>query len=460
MPVQTEIHPASYRDPAGFVFSKDGTIYRQINTVFQPDFEHFIDSGCYQYLVGKGLLISHQDTYKSFFSDSNWFKTIQPEQLKLISYPSEWPFDLLKDAALLTLQLVKESIAFNTILKDATPYNIQWHDGRLRFIDSLSFERYDESKPWIAYRQFCESFLAPLLLMHYNKLPTTKTFLAYPDGIPLDVAQEILPYKTRFSFHTYLHIHLQNQVSRKAAGKPQASGNFSKQKLLNLVASLETLITKLQAPATATTWSGYYEEAALRSNYLSDKQQMIKEWLDAIPGCSTCIDFGANEGAFSKIAAASNIETVAVDFDPLCINRLYQEVKTNPDNKILPLVLDIANPTPGTGLNNREHQPFLQRANADLSLALALIHHLVIGKNIPLDRVASFFAPVSRNLIIEFIPKSDDKIQLMHQSKKDIYTSYTQENFEYAFSKYYQVERKQEISGSGRILYFMIRKDS
>jgi hypothetical protein len=458
MSIQSATHPASYRDPAGFIFIRDGIVYRQINQVFQADFEHFIQSGCYKHLVDKDLLISHENVDEQVFADQTWFKTIRPEQLPFISYPSEWPFDMLKDAALLTLQLAKEAIGFKMILKDATPYNIQWHNGKLKFIDSLSFERYDESQPWIAYRQFCESFLAPLLLMHYNRLPTTKTFLAYPDGIPLDLTQRMLPWKSRFSFHTYLHIHLQNKVSRNASQQAQPMGKFSMQKLLNVLSSLETLVLKLQVPRDQTTWSEYYEEASLRDDYLATKQELVKEWIDIVPA-RTCIDFGANEGAFSQIAATKNIETIAADFDPICVNRLYQKSKAKPGTKILPLVLDISNPTPGTGLNNQEHQPFLSRASADLSLALALVHHLAIGKNIPLDKVAAFFAGVSKHLLIEFVPKSDEKIRLMLQSKKDIYSNYNQENFESAFGDYFRVEKHQMISSSGRILYLMIRKD-
>ena len=153
MPIPSATHPASYRDPAGFIFIRDGIVYRQINRVFQPDFDQFVQSGCYQHLVDRDLLISHINVDESIFNDPNWFKTIQPEQVRFVSYPSEWPFDMLKDAALLTLQLAKQAIGFNMILKDATPYNVQWHNGKLKFIDSLSFERYNISS---FSSSFCE----------------------------------------------------------------------------------------------------------------------------------------------------------------------------------------------------------------------------------------------------------------------------------------------------------------
>src|ERR1043165_7296609 len=147
-------HPASYRDPSGFVFAKDGIYYRQVNQVFKEHFEDFIKSGLYDHLVNDELLISHEEIKENISGDANWYTTLKPQKIQFPSYPSEWSFDMLKDAALLTLKLVKKSIPFGLILKDASPYNIQWHDGKLIFIDTLSFEKHDDRKPWIAYRQF------------------------------------------------------------------------------------------------------------------------------------------------------------------------------------------------------------------------------------------------------------------------------------------------------------------
>src|SRR5688572_25763490 len=153
-------HPSSYRDPSGYIFEKEGTLYRQVNHSFQQHFDHFIQSGCYKHITERGLLVSHEQLNHNLTGDKNWYTTLLPERISFISYPYEWSFDMLKDAALLTLQLVRETLQFGIIIKDATPYNIQWHRGRMTFIDTLSFEKYEET-PWIAYRQFCESFLGP-----------------------------------------------------------------------------------------------------------------------------------------------------------------------------------------------------------------------------------------------------------------------------------------------------------
>ncbi|MFZ9388421.1 MAG: hypothetical protein ACO25B_11120, partial [Chitinophagaceae bacterium] len=372
-------HPSSYRDPSGFIFMKDGVLYRQVNRVFAADFDHFTGSGCYEKLVEAGLLIPHKQVNENLTGADDWHATLKPEPVEFITYPYEWSFDMLRDAALLTLQLLKESIPFGLILKDATPYNIQWHKGQLIFIDSLSFEKYREEEPWIAYRQFCEQFLGPLLLMHYHKMQMPQLNLAWPEGIPLEVTRSLLPGRSRFSLHTYLHIHLNARVS--ASRKPGANKHvkFSKQKLLNIVGSLETRIRSLKSPVRNSTWSAYYEEASGRENYLEEKQRIISEWTASLNDVKTAADLGANDGLFAKLLARQGKETLAADLDPYCITNLYRSIRETGEKKIQPLVTDLANPSPAIGVNNNERSAFTDRLRSDLVLALALIHHLAIG---------------------------------------------------------------------------------
>ena len=339
------------------------------------------------------------------------------------------------------------------ILKDATPYNIQWHKGRLIFIDTLSFEKYEEV-PWIAYRQFCESFLGPLLIMHYSKKQLPELMLAWPNGIPVHVIRSLIPKRSRFSLFTYLHIHLHARYAeKKPDGKKQPS-HFPRRKLENLLTSLEALVQRLHVPEYSSTWSHYYEEASQRNDYLDQKKSIIHNWLEEIRPASA-FDLGANEGAFSNLLAGMNIPTIAADFDPYCIDRLYHTTREQRGSLVQPMVLDLSNPSPAIGVNNRERDSFISRANTDLALALALIHHLAIGKNIPLPMIAEMFSEISPALIIEFVPKEDEKVRLMLDTKEDIYNEYNQASFEDAFSALFNIERKTEIGASGRILYLM-----
>jgi len=449
-------HPSSYRDPSGFIFLKEGVLYRQVNKVFAGDFDFFISSGCYEKLVLQKLLLPHEAIQENLTGSPEWHITLKPEPAAFLSWPYEWSFDMLKDAALLTLRLVRESVASGLILKDAAPYNVQWHKGRLIFIDTLSFEKYNEAAPWIAYRQFCEQFLGPLLLMHYRKMPLHQLLLAWPEGIPLNIIRSLLPGSSKFSLHTYLHIHLNARISSKGRASKKPAAKFSKQKLLNLITSLEALVNKLKLPAQKSAWSDYYDEASGRSDYLKAKKKIIGEWIDSVTGVTTAADLGANDGEFSRLAADRNIYTIAADFDPWCINNLYRSIKQSGQKNIQPLIADLSNPSPAIGFNNNERISFISRLKVDLCLALALIHHLCIGKNLSLEMTADFFSRIGRKaLIIEFVPKSDEKVQLMLSVKKDIYTAYTEDNFKKTFSSYFQIARREVIGYSGRVLYLM-----
>ncbi|HUR65655.1 MAG TPA: hypothetical protein VMZ03_04835 [Chitinophagaceae bacterium] len=453
-------HPSSYRDPSGFMFVKDGILYRQVNKVFAGDFDLFLNSGLYKKLIEQKLLIPHEQTDQNLTGSGEWHTTLKPEPVEFISYPYEWSFDMLKDAALLTLRLAKESIAFGSILKDATAYNIQWHKGSLIFIDTLSFEKYNEDEPWVAYRQFCEQFLGPLLLMHYRKQPLQQLQLSWPEGIPLQVVSSLLPRRSRLSLHTYLHVHLNARLSSKTKTGEKGKTKFSKQKLLNLINSLETLVQKLRLPAQKSTWSAYYEEAGNRNDYLDQKKSIINAWLNDMKNISTAADLGANDGEFSRIIAGKDIAVIAADFDPYCINNLYNSLKSTREN-IQPLIIDLSSPSPAIGINNEERSSFLSRVKADLVLALALIHHLAIGKNLPFDMIAKLFQHCcKRYLIIEFVPKTDEKIQLMLSCKKDIYHFYSEENFRQAFERYFSVTDRKTIGQSGRVLYLMTKHES
>ncbi len=452
------VHPSSYRDPSGFIFQQGDEIYRQVNTSFAGDYDLLFSNGLYKKLTDRQLLIPHEEINNLQTNITGAYKIIKPQKIDFISYPYEWSFDMLRDAALLTLQLVKEALNHQMILKDATPYNIQWHKGKLIFIDTLSFEQYAEGQPWIAYRQFCENFLSPLLLMYYSKRHLQQLLLAYPEGIPLDVTSSLLPFRSRFSLNTYLHIHLHTAVSRKKKNTAEKKVSLPLKKLQALINSLYTFIGKLKAPPADTVWADYYSEAATRNSYLAAKKEIIKKWVATYGPFQKSADLGANDGELSKLLAAGGASVLTVDFDPSCINRLYNEIKLTGAHTIQPLLNDLSNPSPAIGVNNRERASFAGRLQVDLSLALALIHHLSIGKNIPFNHVAEFFQATTEQLIIEFVPKNDPKVQLILQGKKDIYTSYTQENFEKAFEEYFLVRDKQIIQDSERILYFMTRK--
>ena len=453
MPASVNVHPSSFRDPSGFMFAKDGILYRQVNRSFQPDYDRLISSGLYQFLSAGKMLVAHEEISQDLTSDGNYYKTLRPEPLPFISYPYEWSFGMLKDAALLTLQLARESMKRGMMLRDATPFNIQFRDNRPVFIDTLSFGIYEEQKPWVAYRQFCETMLAPLLLAHYLGQPVNPLMLAYPEGIPLKLVAAALPRSTKWSLHSYLHIHLHAKTGSQ--NKKRKSQSFNAKKMGNILSSLEILVKKCRPPATGTAWESYYDEAGDRNGYLQKKIGIIQGWISHLTFRSAT-DLGTNTGRFAEMLAEKCGNCLAIDSDAHCIDRLYAGKKAG----IVPLVADLSNPSPATGLNNEERSAVISRLrNRELVLALALTHHLALGKNIPLDRVADLFTRIAgRYLVIEFVPKQDPMAQLLFKNRPDIFPSYHKEAFETAFSASFNMLEKREAGGEGRIIYLMERK--
>ena len=199
---------SSFRDPSGFLFYKNNLIYRQVNISYKENYDHLMESGLYKILINKKLLIPHREVDASSLSDRKSYKTIKPELIPFISYPYEWSFSQLKNAALTAIKIQKYSLDFGMSLKDCSAYNIQFFNGKPIFIDTLSFEKFKPNKPWIAYRQFCQHFLAPLALMSCKDIRLNQLFKIYIDGIPLDLASSLLPIKTYFKFFLLTHIHL------------------------------------------------------------------------------------------------------------------------------------------------------------------------------------------------------------------------------------------------------------
>lgn len=450
-------HPASFRDPSGFLFRSNGLLYRQVNKLYQPHYELLMQSGLYQKLVSAGQLVPHQELEQNLQDDPEAWKTLQPELLPYISYPYEWSFDMLREAGLLTLSIMRKAMEQGMILKDASAFNVQFRNHLPVFIDTLSFEKYDEQKPWVAYRQFCEHFLYPLYLEHYCGVDAISWLRQYINGIPGEITARLLPYRSRWNLGVRLHVLLQQSVTKKKTTAP-APTPFSRQKLTNLLLHLESILKSLKPgyPPT-TTWSNYYEGTILGKDYLAAKEKVMEGLLSRFHN-TTVLDLGANDGFFSQLAAQYQNQVIAADFDAQCINTLFLNQQKSKHPTILPLVMDLSNPSPALGFAHQEREDWLSRTRVELVMALALIHHLVIGKNISLEQVAGWMARFAPQLIIEFVPKTDEKVKGMLAGREDVFSDYTTKGFEERFLAYFSIEEKHPVEGTDRVIYYMKRK--
>lgn len=456
--MSNSILPSSFRDPAGFLFEREGILYRQVNLFYKDNYDLLINSRLYQKLVSEKLLVSHSEVKIEPADEDKVYKIIQPERIDFISYPYEWCFSQLKDAALLTLKIQKLALDHGMSLKDCSTYNIQFQAGKPIFIDTLSFERYQEGKPWVAYRQFCQHFLAPLVLMSYQDIRLSQLLRIYLDGIPLDLTSQLLPLRTRFfpSILTHIHLHAGSQ-KRYAEKRIDVSRlRLGRMALLGIIDNLEKLISHLKWSPRGTEWADYYREINYTPEAFEHKKKIVAEMLAALKPAKVW-DMGANTGIFSRIASRTGARVISPDSDPAAVELNYLECKNKQEENILPLVIDLTNPSPCTGWENRERMSLIERGPVDTVLALALIHHLAISNNLPLSRIAEFFSKICRSLIIEFVPKSDSQVQRLLATREDIFPNYTREGFEKAFKEYFHVEDPVQISGSERTIYLMHR---
>ena len=450
----------SYRDNAGFVFEQYGIFYRCINEIYFPQYDHLLQSGLYKELINTGRLIKHTEINKEFFllAENSNVKIILPEQLPFISYPYEWSFDMWKDAAIVTLKVMQIAMANGMILKDATPFNIQFYNGRPVFIDTLSFDIYEEGKPWIAYRQFCECFLSPLLLMHYDHRDMAKFFMAYPEGIPLEITKSLLPLKSKFNLHVYMHVWLQSKVAANAKNDTTSTNNFSFKKLEVLITGLQEFIKSLSVKNDKSTWDDYYTDTILGNQYLLQKKSLVADFCEQI-SFNTVIDLGANDGYFSWLLKDKATNIISVDFDSNCVNELYKKTRKEKVKNINPLVATLNTPSPSIGWANAERTSLTTRLKADLVLALALVHHLAIRNNVPLIKIAEWFAGMGKYLLVEFVPKTDEKVKKLLLNRTDIFSGYYFENFKNAFGTYYNIINEERVGDTERVLFLMERKD-
>lgn len=452
---------SSFRDPSGFLFRHQGHLYRQVNEVYREEFDALLESGLYHQLVNKGLLVSHDEAAIPAPHPEIAFKVIRPEELGFISYPYEWSFSQLKDAALVTLRIQKLALKLGMSLKDSSAYNIQFRleTGKPVLIDTLSFERYVEGSPWVAYRQYCQHFLAPLALMAYTDIRLSQLLRVYIDGIPLDLASGLLPRNTRFNFGLLSHIHAHASAQKRYAAdveQPKARP-LSKTNLLALIDSLERTTRKLEWSAGGTEWGDYYTDTNYTPAAARAKLDLVATFIAEVNPAMVW-DLGANTGLFSRAASQQGIATIAFDIDPTAVERNYLQVKQSKETNLLPLVLDLTNPSPAIGWANQERDSLPDRRTPDLVLALALVHHLAISNNLPLTMIAEYFSSLSPWLAIEFVPKEDSQVQRLLATREDIFPDYHIPGFEQAFGMHYEIKSSLEIPGTSRRLYLLQRK--
>jgi hypothetical protein len=455
-----DAHPASFRDPSGYIFIENEAIKRVINPIYFKQYEELTTSGFFKNLISNGLLIPHEE-----LSKTDQQIIIQPEGIPFITYPYEWSFNMYKEAALLTLKLQKYSVEHGFSLKDASAFNITFHKGKAIFIDTLSFDFYTENSPWRAYKQFITHFFGPLVLAHFHGAQQLKLMSNFIDGIPIQMVSSMLPLKSKLSPVLYSNIHLlaklEDRHNEDYKGEAKMA-TLSKKGQLNIIQSLYDYIKKLQLKEHSE-WGNYYNKTNYTDNAFVEKSNIINGWVDNL-NTERLIDIGGNDGTFVRKLNSNKGLALVCDIDNNAVDYNHKTMKLEKEKFILPFVLDVLNPSAAIGLNNTERDSFLNRIKhfaPDVTLALAVIHHMSLSGNVPFSQSAKFFSSFSKYLIIEFPKRSDSWVQRLLKSKgdfEDYFDFYSVDNFESSYSEYFEIIENIAIQDSERVLYLLKSK--
>jgi ribosomal protein L11 methylase PrmA len=457
----THADPGSFRDPTSRVYLGEDAVWRGLTADALADYDALAATRFYRAALERGDLVATERVDHAPV-DGDWAAVLRHERIGVISYPYEWPFEMLRVAARLQLALTRDALAEKLITKDASSYNVQFVGTKPVFIDVGSFERLRSGEPWAGYRQFCELYLNPLLLQAILDVPFQPWLRGDVHGIPPTVAASVLKGHGRLDKAVLVHVKLHARAERKYADADRDALKSEMQRagmgpgLIDAqLKNLQRTVDELTWDQQSSTWSDYSDRSHYTDRDLEAKETFVADAIGAAGSPGLVLDLGANDGRFSRVAVRAGARfVVAVDSDALVIDRLYRDLVTEGEPRVLPLVLDLANPSPGVGWRSRERPPFVERVRPDLVLCLAVVHHLALTDNVPLDDVVGFLAEFGAPLVVEF-PHRDDPmvVKLLARKRSGLFDAYDRANWETALSTRFTVRRSETLPGGTRTLY-------
>jgi hypothetical protein len=458
-----QLEPGSFRDRTSRVFYVAGNIYRGLSRQSADDWEALSATRFFGRYMSEGRIVRTERVAAPDGLDKtqvgDWAAFLKHQAIPFISYPYEWCFGMLKDAASLQLDLLLAALDENLTLKDASAFNFQWVGSRPIFIDIPSFERLKPGETWAGYRQFCQLFLYPLLLQAYKDIPFQPWLRGCIDGIEPEQCRNLMSagdlLRPGVLVDVYLHARAHSSyanTSRDIKTEIQAAG-FNKELIVANVNRLKKIVAGLHWKRDKTEWSDYTRIHSYTDQDYEKKAEFVRNVTQSRPW-HLVWDLGCNVGSFSKIAAENADTVVAIDSDLLSIERLYQELKAKGDAKILPLIGNVADPSPDLGWRGLERRSLFKRGKPDLMLCLALIHHVVISANVPLNELIDWLAGLGGDLVIEFVTRQDPMVQTLLRNKLDNYADYDTGFFEQCLRQAFDVARQETLESGTRILYY------
>lgn len=453
----------SFRDRRGRIFYVDGRVLRTVMPAAIEDYEYVRSTGFVDGLIANGQLVGETVVDRSVLGPDGDAASLVLEHPRLayISYPYEWSFSALKAAALLHLDIQLAALERDITLTDASAYNVQFIGPRPVFIDHLSFRRYEPGEFWAGHRQFCEQFVNPLLLRAVLGVPHNAWMRGSLEGITADELSKLLPWRSRLSWNILTNVFMQAKLQRSASASTAARNVESKRLpkigFEQMLRSLRNWIARLVPKDDArSVWQDYASDNSYSDTEAGLKRRFIGSFVSAVsPGI--VLDLGCNTGDYSKLALDNGADlAVGFDFDHGALEKAYARARDE-SLDFLPLFLDAANPSPDQGWQQSERPGLSARARGDAVFALALVHHMAIARNLPLEQVINWITAMAPAGVIEFVPKGDAMVQRLLRLREDLFDDYEQPVFEKLLQEQARLVRSEKVSDSGRMLYWFER---
>jgi SAM-dependent methyltransferase len=465
----TAYEPGSFRDPDSAVFHQDGRVLRGLSGRAADDWDRLSATRFFPSLTAAGQIVRtavHQGEVPASPRGAPWVRVLEHERIPVVSYPYEWPFAMLRAAAVLHLEVLAAALDEGMSLKDGTAYNVQFVGSRPTFIDVGSFE--PSSGPWPGYRQFCQTMLFPLLVQAHLGTPYQPFLRGSVDGLTASDVTGMFSGLRRFRKGVLRNVTLHSVLERKVTTASETvkadlkSSGFSTElakattkNLLKLVHGLEVAKRGSAGNDDHSVWSDYRDTCSYSDADATAKRAFVRAAL-AEGESRVVLDLGANDGEYSMIAAERADHVVAVDGDERVVDLLYRRLRAAGDEKVLPLVMDLTDPSGGIGWRNRERAPFLDRVRPDLTLALALVHHLTIAANVPLPEVVMWLAAFGGRTVVEFPHTDDVQVQrLLANKPAGLFDDYRRDAFETLLSERFLVHRQETLPAGTRTIYLV-----
>jgi ribosomal protein L11 methylase PrmA len=451
------LEPGSFRDPDSRVVGADGRILRLLSERGLAEWRAFAASPLFVELVREGKLVGTREVDDVELPGAAG--VLEHDVVPFVSYPYEWSFGMLRDAALLQLELVRRSVEAGLMLKDSSPYNVQFRGARPVFVDVGSFEPLREGEPWAGYRQFCMLFLYPLLLEAWKGVPFQPWLRGSIDGIMPQELRSLLSARDRFRrgalTHVVLHARLERSYEERDTDlkRELKAAGFRKELILANVKKLEKLVAGLTRRGGDSAWSGYGPTTTYSDEDAERKARFVAEAV-AAERPRVVWDLGSNDGRHARIAAETAEQVVAVDADEVVVDRLYEALKGEGAGTILPLTMNLADPSPGLGWRGLERRSLPDRGTPDLALCLALVHHLSIGGNVPIAEVVEWLRSLGASVVVEFPTPHDPMVaRLLRRKREHDHPDYRRDWFERCLEERFDMTRTEELASATRVLY-------